>query len=188
MKKMTVKINYKMNYQESDFQEDFQDILFTNTKYMIHIRTQGSPIDNYISPKDDPFHILSLAELKVENPLGLVYLRKSQVEASRDSIFQKRFLLICARNDNKTYIILNYDVIKLLLRRDKRGYKINLKWLDYLDSESNKILDQQYYNDKRRLQELREEGKVIFLESLTNLGKELSNILGKIISRNNPLI
>ncbi len=110
---MVEKINYKMDYQEPDFQEDFQEILFTNTKYMIHIRTQGSPIDNYISPKEDPFHILSLADLKVENSLGMVYLRKPQVEVSRDSIFQKRFILICARNDQKTYIILNFEVVNL---------------------------------------------------------------------------
>lgn len=185
---MVEKIDYKMSYQESSFQEDFQEMLFTNTSYLIHLRTQGSPIDNYISLKEDPFHILSLADLKVENTVGMIYLSKTQVDISRHPIFQKRFLLICARNDQKTYIILNFEAVNLLLRRDKQHYKINIKWLDYLDSESKRIIDKQYYKDKQRLQDMMKEGKIILVSKLPNLGKTLSSILKQISCGNNPLI
>ena len=77
---MTEQFTSKKEYSESNFQKDFQAMLFTNTDYAIHIRTNGSPIDNIVSPKRDRFHIISFADLKVEDSSGRIFLREAQVE------------------------------------------------------------------------------------------------------------
>lgn len=175
-------------YLESNFQKDFQEMLPTNTDYTIHIRTNSSPIDNIIAPKHDPFQIISLADLKVEDFFGRIFLGKAQVETSRDPIYRKRFLIVCARNDKKTYIILNHEAINLLLRRYKKKYEIKIKWLDHLDVENKRIRSPKYYKNRERLRSLIHDGKIIFVEGFPQLGRILASILDKIATGDNPVI
>ena len=188
MKNITEKITSKKEYLESNFQKDFQEMLPTNTDYTIHIRTNGSPIDNNIAPKHDRFHIISFTDLKVEDPFGRIFLGKTQVETSRHPIYQKRFMIVCARNDKKTYIILNHEAVNLLLRRYKSIYEIKISWLDNLDVENKRIRSPKYYKNKERLRVLIDEGKIIFVEGFSQLGRILASILDKIATGNNPLI
>lgn len=185
---MTEKVTSKKEYSESNFQKDFQEMLPTNTDYTIHIRTNGSPIDNIISPKQDRFQIISFADLKVEDSFGRIFLGRAQVETSRDPIYQKRFLIVCVRNDKKTYIILNHEAVNLLLRRYKNLYEIKIKWLDNLDVENKRIRSPKYYKNRKRLCLLINESKIIFVEGFPNLGRTLAGIFDKIAARDNPLI
>ena len=117
-----------------------------------------------------------------------IILGEAQVETSRDLIYRKRFLILCARNDKKTYIILNHEAVNLLLRRYKSTYEINIKWLDYLDVENKRIRSPKYYKNRERLRSLIDEGKIIFVEGFPQLGRILASILDKIATGNNPLI